>query len=120
MYSVKSRTGVNIEPETVLELSKHPNIAGIKEASGDISQICRIAALTGRDFDLYSGNDDQTIPIMSVGGIGCISTAANIIPAEYHQMTTDFLKGRYKSAAKSQLAMIPLIRALFKEVNPIR
>ena len=108
MYSVKSRTGVNIEPETVLELSKHPNIAGIKEASGDISQICRIAALTGRDFDLYSGNDDQTIPIMSVGGIGCISTAA-----------TDFLKGRYKSAAKSQLAMIPLIRALFKEVNPI-
>ena len=119
MYSVKSRTGVNIEPETVLELSKHPNIAGIKEASGDISQICRIAALTGRDFDLYSGNDDQTIPIMSVGGIGCISTAANIIPAEYHQMTTDFLKGRYKSAAKSQLAMIPLIRALFKEVNPI-
>ena len=119
MYSVKSRTGVNIEPETVLELSKHPNIAGIKEASGDISQICRIAALTGRDFDLYSGNDDQTIPIMSVGGIGCISTAANISPAEYHQMTTDFLKGRYKSAAKSQLAMIPLIRALFKEVNPI-
>ena len=119
MYSVKSRTGVNIEPETVLELSKHPNIAGIKEASGDISQICRIAALTGRDFDLYSGNDDQTIPIMSVGGIGCISMAANIIPAEYHQMTTDFLKGRYKSAAKSQLAMIPLIRALFKEVNPI-
>ena len=119
MYSVKSRTGVNIEPETVKELSKHPNIVGIKEASGDISQICRIAALTSRGFDLYSGNDDQTVPIMSVGGVGCISTAANIIPAEYHQMTADFLKGRYKSAAKMQLAMIPLIRALFREVNPI-
>lgn len=119
LYSVKSRTGLNIEPETVLELSKHPNIAGIKEASGDLSQICRIASLCGKDFDLYSGNDDHTVPIMSVGGIGCISTAANIIPAEYHRMCSDFLKGRYKSAAKQQLAMLPLIRALFAEVNPI-
>ncbi len=119
LYSVKSRTGVNIEPETVSELKQHPNIVGIKEASGDISQICRIAALTGSDFALYSGNDDQTIPIMAVGGIGCISTVANIIPAEYHQMTADFLKGRYKSAAKMQLAMLPLIRAVFREVNPI-
>lgn len=119
LYSVKSRTGLNIEPETVKELSKHPNIVGIKEASGDISQICRIAALCGKDFDLYSGNDDQTIPIMSVGGIGCISTVANIIPAQYHQMTSDFLRGRYKSAAKQQLKMLPLIRAVFSEVNPI-
>lgn len=119
LYSVKSRTGLNIAPETVKKLSKHPNIVGIKEASGDISQIARIAALCGKDFDLYSGNDDQTIPIMSLGGIGCISTAANIIPAEYHQMTADFLRGRYKSAAKMQLKMIPLIRALFAEVNPI-
>lgn len=119
LYSVKSRTGLNIEPETVKELSKHPNIVGIKEASGDISQICRIAALCGKDFDLYSGNDDQTIPIMSVGGIGCISTVANIIPAQYHRMTSDFLKGRYKSAARQQLKMLPLIRAVFSEVNPI-
>lgn len=119
LYSVKSRTGLNIEPETVKALSAHPNIVGIKEASGDISQICRIAALCGKDFELYSGNDDQTIPIMSVGGIGCISTAANVIPKEYHQMTTDFLKGRYKSAAKMQLKMLPLIGALFAEVNPI-
>ena len=119
LYSVKSRTGLNIAPETVKKLSKHPNIVGIKEASVDISQIARIAALCGKDFDLYSGNDDQTIPIMSLGGVGCISTAANIIPAEYHQMTADFLRGRYKSAAKMQLKMIPLIRALFAEVNPI-
>ena len=119
LYSVKSRTGVNIEPDTVKELSKHPNIIGIKEASGDISQIARIASLTSRDFDIYSGNDDQTIPIMSIGGVGCISTVANIIPADYHQMTTDFLKGRYKSAAKLQLKMVPLIRAVFGEVNPI-
>lgn len=119
LYSVKSRTGLNIEPETVKRLSKHPNIVGIKEASGDISQIARIAALCGKEFDLYSGNDDQTIPIMALGGIGCISTVANIIPAEYHQMTADFLKGRCKSAAKQQLKMIPLIRALFAEVNPI-
>lgn len=119
LYSVKSRTGVNIEPETVKELSKHQNIVGIKEASGDISQIARIAALTGKDFDLYSGNDDQTIPIMALGGIGCISTVANIIPTDYHQMTADFLRGRYKAAAKMQLKMVPLIRAIFGEVNPI-
>lgn len=120
LYSVKSRTGVNILPETVKELSKHPNICAIKEASGDIAQICEIASLTaGSGFDIYSGNDDQTISIMSIGGIGCISTAANIIPADYHQMTTDFLKGRHKSAVTLQLKMIPLIRALFSEVNPI-
>lgn len=119
LYSVKSRTGLNIEPETVKMLKKHPHIAGIKEASGDISQIARIAALTDSGFDLYSGNDDHTIPIMALGGIGCISTVANIIPKEYHQMTADYLKGRHKSAAKMQLAMIPLIRAIFAEVNPI-
>ncbi len=119
LYSVKSRTGVNIEPETVAILSKHPNITGIKEASGDISQISRIASLTNRNFDLYSGNDDQVIPIMSIGGIGCISTIANIIPSDFHQMINSFLKGNHKSAAKMQLKMIPLIRVLFKEVNPI-
>ncbi len=119
LYSVKSRTGLNIEPETVKKLKQHPNICGIKEASGDISQIGRIAALVDQSFDLYSGNDDHTIPIMALGGIGCISTVANIIPKEYHQMTSDYLKGRHKSAAKMQLSMIPLIRAIFAEVNPI-
>ncbi len=119
LYSVKSRTGVNILPETVQELSRHPNIVGIKEASGDISQIASIAAICGKDFDLYSGNDDHTIPIMALGGIGCISTVANIIPEDYHKMCDDFLKGRYKSAARQQLKMLPLIHAVFTEVNPI-
>lgn len=119
LYSVKSRTGLNISPKTIEELKKHPNICGIKEASGDISQICQIAALTDRSFDLYSGNDDHTIPIMALGGIGCISTVANIIPKEYHQMTAEYLKGRHKAAAKMQLEMLPLIRAVFAEVNPI-
>ncbi len=119
LYSVKSRTGLNIEVETVKKLKKHPNIKGIKEASSDIAQICNMAALIDQDFDLYSGNDDQTIPIMSLGGIGCISTVANIIPAEYHQMTTDYLRGRHKAAAKMQIAMLPLIHAVFAEVNPI-
>lgn len=119
LYSVKSRTGLNIEPDTVKELKKHPNICGIKEASGDLSQIARIATLIDAGFDLYSGNDDHTIPIMALGGIGCISTVANIIPKDYHQMTSDYLKGRHKAAAKMQLAMLPLIRAVFAEVNPI-
>ena len=119
LYNVPGRTGCKISPDVVRRLSVHPNVMAIKEASGDISQIARIASLTSRDFDIYSGNDDQTIPIMSIGGVGCISTVANIIPADYHQMTTDFLKGRYKSAAKLQLKMVPLIRAVFGEVNPI-
>ena len=119
LYSVKSRTGVNITPSTVKELKKHPNIRGIKEPSGDISQICQIAALTDHDFYLYSGNDDHTISMMALGAVGCISTVANIIPAQYHQMTTDYLEGRHKAAAKKQLAMLPLIHAIFAEVNPI-
>ena len=119
LYSVKSRTGLNITPSTVKELKKHPNICGIKEASGDISQICSIAALTDRDFCLYSGNDDHTIAMMALGAIGCISTVANIIPAQYHQMTKDYLEGRHKAAAKKQLSMLPLIHAVFAEVNPI-
>ena len=127
LYSVKSRTGLNIDADTVIELSHHPNIAGIKEASSDISQIAEIASYIAKckeseealTFDLYSGNDDQTIPVMSLGGIGCISTVANIIPAEYHLMTTRWLEGCYSDAVKMQLAMLPLIKALFREVNPI-
>jgi len=119
LYSVKSRTGLNITPSTVKELKKHPNIRGIKEASGDISQICSIAALADQKFYLYSGNDDHTISMMALGAVGCISTVANIIPAQYHQMTKDYLEGRHKAAAKKQLAMLPLIHAVFAEVNPI-
>lgn len=119
LYSVKSRTGVNIPPSTIKELKKHPNIRGIKEASGDISQICQIASLIDSGFCLYSGNDDHTISMMALGAIGCISTVANIIPAQYHQMTKDYLNGRHKAAAKQQLAMLPLIHAVFAEVNPI-
>lgn len=119
LYSVKSRTGLNIAPSTIKELKKHPNIRGIKEASGDISQICQIAALADHDFYLYSGNDDHTISMMALGAVGCISTVANIIPAQYHQMTIDYLDGRHKAAAKKQLAMLSLIHAVFAEVNPI-
>ena len=119
LYSVKSRTGVNITPSTVKELKKHPNIRGIKEASGDISQICLMAALADHNFLLYSGNDDHTISMMALGAVGCISTVANIIPSQYHQMTKDYLEGRHKAAAKKQLAMLPLIHAVFAEVNPI-
>ncbi|MDD6042260.1 MAG: 4-hydroxy-tetrahydrodipicolinate synthase [Eubacteriaceae bacterium] len=126
LYSVKSRTGLNIEPDTVRYLSKHPNIVGIKEASSDISQIAEIASYIEKNksdpsfsFDLYSGNDDQTIPIMSLGGIGCISTVANIIPAQYHTMTKLWLDGNLAEAVKMQLSMLPLIKSLFREVNPI-
>ena len=119
LYSVKSRTGLNIDPSTVKELKNHPNICGIKEASGDFSQICSIAALADSDFVLYSGNDDHTIAMMALGAVGCISTVANIIPAQYHQMTKDYLDGRHKTATKKQLAMLPLIHAIFAEVNPI-
>ncbi|MEF9922537.1 MAG: 4-hydroxy-tetrahydrodipicolinate synthase [Anaerovoracaceae bacterium] len=119
LYSVKSRTGVNIDPKTVLALSKHPQIVGIKEASGDISQICKIATMVNKDFALYSGNDDQTVPILSLGGIGCISTVANIIPKDYHKMIYEYLHGNTKLARKMQLKMCPLIEAVFGEVNPI-
>jgi len=119
MYSVPSRTGVNINSHVVKELSQHPNIVGIKEASGNISQICASAAHICDDFDIYSGNDDQTIPIMSLGGMGCISTVSNIIPKRYSQMIHNYLKGDTKKAADEQIAIKPLIDTMFSEVNPI-
>ena len=118
MYSVQSRTGVNIKPATVNILSKHPNILGIKEASGNISQICEIASNISDDFALYSGNDDQTIPILSLGGIGCISTVSNIIPRRFTKMIHDYLDGKYVDAGKEQVILKPLIDSLFEEVNP--
>lgn len=119
MYSVPSRTGVNMTSEAVSVLKTHPNIVGLKEASGNISQICRIAAHIGEDFNIYSGNDDQTVPILSLGGLGCISTVSNIIPARYSRMIHHYLEGRTALAGAEQVALKPLIDAVFSEVNPI-
>ncbi len=118
MYSVPSRTGVNISPSSVAILSKHPNIAAIKEASGNISQICRMAAYISENFDIYSGNDEQTVPVLSLGGKGCISTVSNIIPARFSQMIHKYMKGDCLEAGREQIALMPLIDALFSEVNP--
>ncbi len=118
MYSVPSRTGVNITPSQVAALSKHPNIIGIKEASGNISQICQICSHISDDFDVYSGNDDQTIPIMSLGGIGCISTVSNIIPGRFTKMIHDYMEGEYVEAGREQVVLKDLIDAMFLEVNP--
>lgn len=119
LYSVASRTGVNISPFSVKELSQHPNICGIKEASGDMSQVVEIARYVSDDFALYSGNDDMIVPLLSIGGIGAISTVANIIPTETSQMIHKYLQGHTTAAKKTQLAMKPLIDAMFIEVNPI-
>ena len=119
LYSVAGRTGVNISPSTVFELAKHPNIVGIKEASGNISQVVEIAKCISDDFNLYSGNDDMIVPRLSVGGIGVISTVANIIPKDTHSMVMQYLSGDTKGAGKLQLAMKHLIDGMFVEVNPI-
>lgn len=118
MYSVPSRTGVNINPETCLELSKVENIVAIKEASGNISQIAKIASLCKDNLTIYSGNDDQIIPIMSLGGKGVISVLSNVMPKYTHDMTHNYLNGRVKEATKMQLEVLDLINALFIEVNP--
>lgn len=119
IYSVQSRTGVNIEPKTVLELSKHPNIIGIKEASGNIAQVAEIARLVGDDFDIYSGNDDMIVPLLSLGGVGVISVVANIIPNETHMLVKNYLNGNIKEACKLQLSLKPLMDSMFVDVNPI-
>ena len=119
LYNVPSRTGVNIKPETCLELSKIDNIVAIKEASGDLSQIAMTANLCRDNLTIYSGNDDQIIPILSLGGMGVISVLSNIKPKYTHDMCEEFFKGNVKEAAKMQIDVIPLIKALFSEVNPI-
>lgn len=119
LYNVPSRTGVNLLPSTVSELAKHPNIKGIKEASGNIAQVAEISRVTPDDFDLYSGNDDMIVPLLSVGGSGVISTVANIAPKDTHDMVMHYLNGDTKKACELQLTMKPLIDALFIEVNPI-
>lgn len=119
LYNVPSRTGLNMTPETCLALSKISNIVGIKEASGNLSQVAKIASLCKDDLWIYSGNDDQTLPILSLGGIGVISVLSNLAPKFVHNMVFDFLSGNFTLAKDSQLKAIPLIDALFAEVNPI-
>lgn len=119
LYNVPSRTGVNISPNQLLELSKLKNIVAIKEASGNISQIAEMKALCGKNIDIYSGNDDQVIPIMSLGGLGVISVVANILPNEMHVMTQSFLDNNLEKALNLQLQTINIFKALFIETNPV-
>ena len=120
IYNVPSRTGCNVLPETAAELvEKVPNIVGIKEASGNISQIAKLMSLCGDKIELYSGNDDQIVPILALGGIGVISVLSNVAPRKTHDICQAFFDGDTALAAKRQLDAIPLVNALFCEVNPI-
>lgn len=119
LYSVASRTGVNILPETCAVLAKHPNIVAVKEASGNISQVAKIRHLCGDELDVYSGNDDQIVPLMSLGGIGVISVLANIMPQETHDICQLYFDGKVAESAKLQLKLLDLINNLFVDVNPI-
>ena len=119
MYNVPSRTGLNLLPATVAKLAEHPNIAGLKEASGNMSQVVQIAAACGDKLDIYSGEDALTVPMMSVGGLGCISVLSNVVPKMAVEMTDKFFAGDVQGAGALQLKMLPLIDALFSEVNPI-
>ncbi len=119
LYNVPSRTGVNIEPSTYAVLAEHPNIVGIKEACGNISKIVETAALVGDKLDIYSGNDDQIVPLMSVGGAGVISVLSNLLPAQTSLMCRLFDEGKVAESAAMQFEYLPLIQALFCEVNPI-
>ncbi|MCC8082892.1 MAG: 4-hydroxy-tetrahydrodipicolinate synthase [Clostridium sp.] len=119
LYNVPSRTGVTIQPETYRILSEHPNIRGAKEAGGNMSMIAKTAALCGDGFDIYSGNDDHTIPIMALGGKGVISVLANIMPRQTHDMCRLFLEGKLEESRKMQLYLLDIMEALFWDVNPI-
>lgn len=120
LYNVPSRTGCNIAPETVVRLCKEvSNVAGVKEASGNISQVVKLMSMSDGKVDLYSGNDDQIVPLLSVGGLGVISVLSNVAPKQTHDICQKFFDGDVAGAAKAQLDAIPLIDALFCEVNPI-
>ena len=119
LYSVPSRTGVNITPETCLALSKIPNIVAIKEASGNISQVAKIASLCQDELAIYSGNDDQVLPLLSLGGVGVISVLSNLYPQFVHDMVMDYFAGNFEKSKNAQLEALELIDALFCEVNPI-
>ena len=110
---------MNIEPATYAELAKHPNIVGIKEASGNISKVVETAMLVGDTVDIYSGNDDQVVPLLSMGGSGVISVLSNVMPAATHEMCARFFEGDVAGSARMQMDLLPLINALFSEVNPI-
>ena len=119
LYNVPSRTGVGIKPETYKELSKHPNIVATKEASGDLSLIAKTRYLCGDELDIYSGNDDQTVPIMSLGGLGVISVLSNFLPGVMHKICASYLSGDTAEAARLQIKYTGLMNALFSDVNPI-
>ena len=119
LYNVPSRTGVNLLPETAARLAEHNNILGFKEASGDISQAAELSRLCGERMALYSGNDDQVLPLLALGAQGVISVAANIAPDVMHRMVMDWLAGNIAASRAMQLHLLPLIRLLFSEVNPI-
>lgn len=119
LYNVPSRTGCNILPATAKKLSEHENIVAIKEASGNISQVAEIAALCGDDLDIYSGNDDQILPVLSLGGKGVISVLSNLMPRETDMICKNYFNGNVDAARNAQLKLLPLINALFSEVNPI-
>lgn len=119
LYNVPGRTGCRISPELVRRLSKHPNIMGIKEASGDIAYATQIARYLSDDFAMYCGNDDITVPLLSLGASGVISVWANVMPLQTHDMVVNWLEGRHEEALAAQLKYLDLIHALFMEVNPI-
>ena len=120
LYNVPSRTGTRLAPQTVVDLCHEvPNIVGVKDATGDISEVAELMSLAKGTVDVYSGNDDQVLPILSLGGLGVISVLSNVAPKETHDMVMKFLEGDTKGAAEIQLKAIPLIHALFSEVNPI-
>lgn len=119
LYNVPSRTGCNIEPATAAVLAQHPNIAAIKEASGNISQVAAMANLIGKNMDIYSGNDDQIVPLLSLGGSGVISVLSNLIPRETSLMCHKFFEGDVKGSLELQLHYLDLANVLFCEVNPI-
>ncbi len=119
IYNVPTRTGVNVEPETYLKLSEHPNIQAIKEANASISHVAKVAALCGDRLDIYSGNDDMTVPIMALGGKGVISVLANIMPFEMHMMCQHFFDGEIAKSKDMQLELLKIMNAMFMDVNPM-
>ena len=119
LYNVPSRTGCNLTPATLAELAKHPNINAVKEASGNISQVAEIAALCGDELNLYSGNDDQIVPLLALGGKGVISVLSNVAPQYTHDICAKWFAGDFDESLAMQLKALPLIKALFADVNPI-
>lgn len=119
VYNVPSRTNYNITPEALLELSKLKNIKAIKEASGNIAQVLEMYRLCGDVLDIYSGNDDMVVPLLAAGGKGVISVVANVAPADTHRMVESFMEGNLQESLELQLKLMPLVKALFCEVNPI-